>query len=65
MEGAAPRSAFKFSIEDIVPLVNGKDLIRYLPDDMLSADQRKTKWEGITETIVKTNIFIFKLYLYS
>ena len=55
VEDAAPRSVLNFSIKDIVSLVNSKDLLRYLPDNMLNAEQYKTKWEGIAETIVKTN----------
>lgn len=54
-EDAAPRSAFNFSIGDISTLVNGKDLLRYFPDNMLNVQQHKTKWEGIAEIIVKTN----------
>ena len=49
------RSAFKMRIPDIVPFVNSEDLLRYLPDNMLSEDQKKIKWEAIAATIVKTN----------
>ena len=28
--------------------------MRYLPDDMLSAEQKKIKWEGLAETVKKT-----------
>lgn len=51
----ASRSAYKISLADIVPFVNGKDLLRYLPDDMLDSEQKRTKWTGIAETIKKTN----------
>ena len=50
-----PLSAYTIKITDFVPFVNGKDLLRYIPDDMLNADQKKVKWEGIAETIKKTN----------
>ena len=44
------------SLADIVPFVNGKDLLRYLPDDMLDAEQKRVKWEGIAETIKRTKL---------
>lgn len=34
---------------------SSKDLLRYLPDDMLSASQKEIKWQGIAETIEYTN----------
>ena len=49
------RSAFKMSIPDIVPFVNGGDLLRYLPDDMLTENQKQIKWDAIADTIVRTN----------
>lgn len=49
------RSAFKISVAEIVPFVNSKDLIRYLPDDLLNENQRKEKWNAIAETIKYTN----------
>ena len=48
-------SAYACSIPQIVPFVNSKDLLRYLPDDMLTEEQKKTKAEGIAETIKTTN----------
>ena len=30
-------------------------MLRYLPDEMLDVEQRKLKWEGIAETVQKTN----------
>ena len=48
-------SAFAYSIPQIIPFVNSKDLLRYLPDDMLTEEQKKTKAEGIAETIKTTN----------
>ena len=44
-----------YNISQIIPFVNSKDVLRYIPDDMLSAEQKKIKWEGIAETIEKTN----------
>ena len=49
------RSAFRIRIPDVVPFVNSGDLLRYLPDNMLSEDQKKVKWEAIAATIVRTN----------
>ena len=49
------RSAFKVRIPDVVSFVNSGDLLRYLPDNMLSEDQKKIKWEAIAATIVRTN----------
>ena len=48
-------SAFKIRISDVVPFVNSGDLLRYLPDNMLSEGQKKIKWEAIAATIVRTN----------
>ena len=48
-------SSVTHSISQIVPFVNSKDLLRYLPDDMLNAEQKKIKWEGIAETIKTTD----------
>ena len=44
-----------YSISQIVPFVNSKDLLRYLPDGMLDEKQRTAKWEAIAETIRRTN----------
>lgn len=49
------RSAYKFSIQSIAPFVNGEDLLRYLPDDMLNASQKEVKWKAIADTIKRTN----------
>ena len=48
-------SSVTYSIADIISFVNTKDLLRYLPDQMLTDEQRKAKWEAIAETINKTN----------
>lgn len=44
-----------YSISQIVPFVNSKDLLRYIPEGMLSDEQKDIKWQGIAETILKTN----------
>lgn len=44
-----------YSIADIIPFVKNKDLLRYLPDEMLDDEQHKAKWESIAETIKKTD----------
>ena len=52
---AVSRSAFTYNVPQVISLVNSKDLLRYLPDDMLSVEQKKIKREGIAETIKYTN----------
>jgi hypothetical protein len=49
------RRSVNYSIADIVKFVNSKDLLRYLPDQMLNEEQHKAKWEAIAETIKTTN----------
>jgi len=44
-----------YSVSQIIPFVNSKDVLRYIPDDMLSKEQKQIKWEGIAETIKYTN----------
>lgn len=44
-----------YSLSQIAKFVNSKDLLRYLPDQMLNEEQHKAKWEAIAETIKKTN----------
>ncbi len=44
-----------YSISQIVPFVKNKDLLRYLPDNMLDAEQKNAKWEAIAETIKATS----------
>ena len=51
----ASRSAFHISLPSIIPFVNSKDLLRYIPDDMLNANQKTAKWEAIAETIQYTD----------
>lgn len=45
----------EYSLPHIIPFVKSKDLLRYLPDEMLNAEQKTAKWEAISETIKKTN----------
>ena len=50
------RRSVTYSISQIIPFVNSKDLLRYIPDGMLlNENQRTAKWEAIAETIKKTN----------
>ncbi len=49
------RSAFEFSLADFIPFVNGGDLLRYIPDDMINESQRVVKWDAIADTIKRTN----------
>ncbi len=49
------RSAYSISIAQIISFVNSKDLLRYLPDDMLTKTQKAAKREGIAETIRYTD----------
>ena len=44
-----------YSIADIVPFVNSKDVLRYLPDDMPNEKQKSAKWEAIADTTKRTN----------
>ena len=48
------RSAFKVTISSIIPFVNSKDLLRYLPDNMLNEQQKEAKYDAIAETIAYT-----------
>lgn len=48
-------STFNGSISKIFSLVNNKDLLRYLPDNMLDNSQKELKQEAIAETIKNTN----------
>ena len=50
----APRLV-EYSLPQIVSFVKSKDLLRYLPDEMLNDEQKTAKWEAISETIKKTN----------
>ena len=43
------------SLAGMIPFVNGKDLFRYIPDDMPNSEQRQKKWEAIAETIKRTS----------
>ena len=54
-ESDSLRRSVAYSISQIVPFVKSKDLLRYLPDDMLDGEQKRIKWEGIAETIRRTN----------
>ena len=44
-----------YSLSQMIEFVKSKDLLRYLPDEMLDDEQRKAKWEAIAETIKKTD----------
>lgn len=48
-----PRSV-EYSISQIIPYVKSKDVLRYIPDAMLDAEQKIAKWEAIAETIKDT-----------
>jgi len=39
-----------YSIAQIIEFVNIGDALRYLPDEMLSEEQKVTKWKAIAET---------------
>ena len=51
-------SSVTYSIPQIIPFVNtqSKDLLRYIPDLLLSEEQRKAKWEAVSDTIRNTNL---------
>lgn len=44
-----------YKISHIIPFVNSKDLLRYLPDSMLNEEQKSAKWKAIAETIRNTS----------
>ena len=54
-ESSNLRRSVAYSISQIVSFVNSKDLLRYLPDDMLDSAQKRVKWEAIAATIKRTN----------
>ena len=39
-----------YSISQIIKFVNSGDVLRYLPDEMLSEEQKVTKWKAVAET---------------
>ena len=49
------RPVYDISVPHIFANVNTKDILRYVPEDFLNEEQRKTKWEGIAETIKYTD----------
>ena len=51
MEDGELRRRAEYSIAHIISFVNTKDLIKYIPDEMLSEDQKRTKWDAIAEEI--------------
>ena len=44
-----------YSIAQIIEFVNSGDLLRYIPDEMLTEAQKTTKYEAIAKTIERTN----------
>ena len=50
---SASRSV-KYTISQIIPFVKSKDLLRYIPDNMLDNEQKRAKWEAVAETIKTT-----------
>jgi len=49
-ESESPLNSVKYSIAQIIPFVNSKDLLRYLPDDFLNEGQMKIKKKAVAET---------------
>ena len=45
----------KYNVSQIIKYVKSKDLLRYIPDNMLSKEQKNAKWDAIAETIKITN----------
>ena len=54
-EASNARSTYEYSIAHIVQFVNSKDILRYIPDELLSEKQINIKYQGIEETAVYTN----------
>ena len=49
------RSDFNISIARLAEKVNNKKILQYLPDGLLSEQQKSIKWKAIAESIKKTN----------
>ena len=54
VESSTSRSV-SYSISQIIPFVNSVDILRYMPDDMLTNEQKNVKYQGIADTIRYTN----------
>ncbi|MBR7011069.1 MAG: hypothetical protein IKI02_09205 [Oscillospiraceae bacterium] len=52
---AAARSASTVNISRLASLVKHEGIIKYLPDGLLSAEQKRIKWESIAATVKDTN----------
>ncbi len=50
-----PRSASEINIAKLAQLVNHPDIIKYIPDGMLTEEQRSQKWKAIADTVAYTN----------
>ena len=44
-----------YSIAQIIKFVNSEDLLRYIPDEMLTEVQKTTKYDAMAKTIERTN----------
>ncbi|MBO7667771.1 MAG: hypothetical protein J6T26_04845 [Firmicutes bacterium] len=51
----ASRSALEISIENLARKVKHPDILKYLPDGMLTQEQKEIKWNAIADTIAYTN----------
>ena len=49
-EVGGPRRRVTYSIAQIIQFVNSGDVLRYLPDELLSEEQKVTKWKAVAET---------------
>jgi 2',3'-cyclic-nucleotide 2'-phosphodiesterase (5'-nucleotidase family) len=54
VESSTSRSV-SYSISQIIPSVNSVDVLRYIPDNMLTNEQKNVKYQGIADTIRYTN----------
>ena len=51
----ASRSAYAVNLASLAEKVNHKDIVKYLPDGLLTDAQRELKWQAIAKTIRYTN----------
>ncbi len=49
-ESESPLRSVNYSIAQIIPFVNSKDLLRYIPDDFLNNEQIEAKKKAVAET---------------
>ncbi len=51
----ASRPALNISIQELSRKVKHPDILKYLPDGLLTGEQKEVKWQAIADTIAYTN----------